>query len=144
MDILEDLEKDHKEIEKLFKKINKEKTPNKCGELFRELSNKITSHSKAEENAFYNKIRNDSTESLIKNSLEEHNKMQIMLNDISNLSSFSNSWREKINELHEIVSSHIKDEEEITFKEAKAQANSNELKEMDYAFMEIKEEMMEA
>jgi len=140
MDIIKELEKDHKEVEKIFKELNKttEEDTEARKAIFGKLKSTILLHSKIEDDVLYDRINNKEIKG---HSKEEHKKIEDKINEVEQISMFSENWKNKLQELHEIVKHHINEEETETFKEVKREFNSEQLNQFGEEFVSKKEEV---
>lgn len=112
------LKKDHRTVEGLFKQIEKA-SEKKRTRLFEELKTELIAHSKGEEGALYPAIQeNEKTEDLARESVEEHHVVDLLLEELTDLSSDDEQWMAKLTVLKEVVQHHVEEEEKEMFKKA--------------------------
>jgi hemerythrin superfamily protein len=110
-DALDLLTRQHREVEKLFARIEKARKPEKR-RLFSELANQLAIHATIEERHFYPAVRTKETEDLVLESFEEHMQMKRVIADLLKQSKVDETFDAKITLLKEEVRHHAKEEEE--------------------------------
>lgn len=140
MNILDQLLKDHDEVENLFSQIEAEKNHNKKKELLKEIKKKLTAHNHAEESIFYTKLIDQDGETfLATKGQEEHDLAENYMEEIENESD-EMRWEAKLEILRTMVGNHILEEEEEIFDVARESFSEDELTEMGNEFLKAKKE----
>lgn len=115
MNAIELLEKQHREVENLFKKIEKaEGDGREQRALFTELADNLDNHAKIEEKYFYpagRKVDEDVT----LESYEEHAILKSLIRKLRNTKTSDETFKAKLTVLKEIVEHHVEEEEEEYF-----------------------------
>jgi len=120
MDAFTLMKRDHKNVKKLFLKLEKISAPEKRSSLFKELKKELDAHAYMEEMAFYPAMRQaKTTHDLALESYEEHHVVKILLEELSEVPPYREEWAAKISVLKENVEHHIKEEETEFFPKAK-------------------------
>ena len=133
MNVYELLKKDHREVKQLFKQIEEtsSRAEKKRTELFEKLKKELIAHSKAEEKAFYSRLKKeDETKEDTLEAVEEHHVVDVLLKELSSMPVTSDEWMAKFSVLKENVMHHVKEEEEELFKEAKEVISGEEAEEV--------------
>jgi hemerythrin-like domain-containing protein len=108
------LKREHREIKKLLKTTEKEPGH------FQELADELTRHTKAEEKAFYEQIKNEeSTHQMVLEGYEEHHVVEMLMKEMKKLKAGTDQWQAKLKVMSENVEHHIEEEEGEMFPEAK-------------------------
>ena len=115
MNAIDLLESQHREVEKLFAKIEKSKSDDVKGRLFEEIADKLAVHASIEEHHFYPAVKANRTEDILLESLEEHLGIKRVLADLLETEPSDETFDAKIKVLTEQVSHHVKEEEEELF-----------------------------
>lgn len=147
MDIYELLKKDHRKVDQLFSKIKKhleEKDFSSASDLFEEMKIELGSHAKAEEEVFYEPLRQASRGEkdldLVGEAKEEHHVVALLLNELSRLDVSEEEWKAKLTVLSEMVEHHVEEEEEEVFKRAKRLFSDEDAEQMAENMKNLKEE----
>lgn len=137
MDIYSLLEKDHKKVKELFKKLeNTSQRAFKQRELlFTELKMDLEIHSRLEEHLFYSALKNKrETHLRILESLEEHRIADELLADLESMDKGTDMWTAKLKVLCDNVAHHIEEEENQVFPQARKVLSKDEAKHIGEAF----------
>ena len=113
MDVLELLEKQHKEAMSLFKKIEKTEDPRQAHELWTQLRDALVLHEKLEETYFYPPLKEvGRTEDLVLEGYAEHDAMDMQMAEIDSTEPTDELWHPRVKVLSETVEHHAEAEEE--------------------------------
>jgi hemerythrin superfamily protein len=127
MNAIELLESQHREVEKLFSKIEKAATTREKGKLFAQLADDLAMHASIEEHQFYPAVRAKRTEDILLESLEEHVGIKRVLADLLAISADDETFGAKIKVLKEQVEHHVKEEETDLFPKSKKVLDAKEM-----------------
>jgi hemerythrin superfamily protein len=127
MNAVELLESQHRDVEKLFAKIDKATTPRDKAALFAQLADALAMHASIEEHQFYPAVRAKGTEDILLESLEEHVGIKRVLADLLALSSDDETFDAKIKVLKEQVEHHVNEEETDLFPKSKKVLDTKEM-----------------
>jgi hemerythrin superfamily protein len=111
MDALELLKQDHAKVKELFEQAEsvdgrEQKT------IFAQIKTELEIHTQIEESVFYPAMqRYDELKEMVVESLEEHNNVKTLLQEMATLSN-SEDFQDKLEELIDNVEHHAEDEEE--------------------------------
>jgi len=119
MNAIDLLESQHREVEKLFSKIEKSKSDDVKGRLFEEIADKLAVHASIEEHRFYPAVKANRTEDILLESLEEHLGIKRVLADLLETEPSDETFDAKIKVLKEQVSHHVEEEESELFPKVK-------------------------
>jgi hemerythrin-like domain-containing protein len=114
MDAIDLLEEQHRDVEDLFEEIEQAEASEKR-EIFEEIADQLAIHATIEEKHFYPAANDKSTESLLKESLEEHLSVKRLIADLLELDAKDGTFDAKIKVLKEQVEQHVKEEEKELF-----------------------------
>lgn len=115
MDAIDLLKSQHREVEKLFSKIEHAKGPREKEKLFGVLADSLAGHATIEEHQFYPAVRAKRTEDILLESLEEHLGIKRVLADLLKLDAKDETFDAKITVLKEQVEHHVGEEEKDLF-----------------------------
>jgi len=127
MNAIDLLESQHREVEKLFSKIEKSKSDAVKGRLFEEIADKLAVHASIEEHHFYPAVKAKRTEDILLESLEEHLGIKRVLSDLLDTEPNDETFDAKIKVLTEQVSHHVKEEETELFPKVRKLLSSEQL-----------------
>jgi hemerythrin superfamily protein len=133
MDVYQILIQDHRTIAKMFEEIAA--TSNREGEqrkqLFSDLWSALEEHEITEENDFLPELieassfssetsKNAAIKELVSEIFDDHSDFEAIFQQISNLSTESDVWLERINELGALVREHARQEDDKLFPAARS------------------------
>jgi hypothetical protein len=134
MHAIEMLKKQHREAETLFQEIEEAREAEQKQALFLELADALAAHMTIEERHFYPNVREEHTEELLLESLEEHLAAKRVLADLLQLEAGDPTFEAKLKVLQEQIEHHVQEEEEELFpsvarviEEAKLEAIAREM-----------------
>jgi hemerythrin superfamily protein len=127
MNAIELLESQHREVERLFSKIEKAKDTKKKEELFTELADRLAIHASIEEHHFYPGVKARQTEDMLLESLEEHLGVKRVLSDLLDVEADSETFDAKLKVLKDLVEHHVEEEEGELFPKAKKVLDEEDL-----------------
>ena len=111
MDALELLEQDHAKVKKLFEQAEDAEQKEQRA-IFTQIKTELEIHTHIEETVFYPAMqRYNELKDMVAESLEEHNKVKMLLKEMDSLSG-GEDFEDKLEELIDNVEHHAEDEEE--------------------------------
>lgn len=122
MDPIRLLTKQHREVEGLFKKVEKTDDPGEARELLGRIKQQLELHTRIEEDIFYPAIRGLETkkaEEMIFEAYEEHHVVKLVLAELPKVDPEDERFHAKMTVLKELVEHHVEEEEKEMFKLAK-------------------------
>ena len=144
MNAIDMLESQHREVEELFKKIEKAKDASSKDELFTEIADKLAVHAAIEEHQFYPSVKAKRTEDILLESLEEHLAIKRVLADLLAIDAQDETFDAKIKVLQETVEHHVEEEESDLFPKVRKLLSKDELEAIGQEMMAEQEELEEA
>jgi hypothetical protein len=142
MDILKELERDHKEVMKLFEKLGKKKN-GQADPLFDQLRVALVAHSRAEEKVFYKPIEGDKeAHEMVLEGYEEHHVADLILKELASKKADGERWHAKLMVLKEVVEHHVQEEEGEIFTAAEKALPLDERKKIGEKFTAEKQKIM--
>ena len=134
------LEKQHRKVESIFKKLESAKsspTP-----LLEELANDLAAHMAIEQELFYPAIQGVDPD-MVAESFEEHAIAELALKRLLATSPESEQWKARVTTLKELISHHVEEEEKELFPKVKKRLEADYLtdlgKQMKKRFDEVVE-----
>ena len=115
MDAVKLLESQHREVEKLFSRIESAKGTSEQQKLFDTIADKLAIHAAIEEHQFYPAVKAKRTEDILLESLEEHVGIKRVIADLLRVSASDDTFHAKVKVLKEQVEHHVEEEETDLF-----------------------------
>lgn len=145
MNALDLLKEQHKEVDVLFKRFKKlgEEDADEKGELFQLIADRLAAHATIEEQLFYPAVKNEDTEDLLRESLEEHLGVKRFIADLLALDPDDEQFDAKMDVLQENVEHHVEEEEKELFKLVRKGCSKEQLEDLGLQMRDLYEELME-
>ena len=118
MDAIKLLERQHREVEQLFRKIENADTDEK-ERLFDELADALAVHATIEERHFYPATKDARTAELLQEAVEEHLSVKRLIADLLEMEPGEPQFDSKVSVLREQVEHHVEEEEGELFPQVK-------------------------
>ena len=115
MDAIELLKSQHREVEDLFSRTEKAKSPGPKRKLFEQIADKLAIHAAIEEHQFYPAVKAKRTEDILLESLEEHLGVKRVIADLLKVDGSDGTFDAKLTVLKELVQHHVEEEESDLF-----------------------------
>lgn len=143
MNAIDLLEQQHREVEELFEELegageNAKKTRER---LCRELADALAVHAEIEEKLFYPESKQENTEEILRESLEEHLSMKRLLADIIEGEPDDDQFDARIEVLKEQVEHHVEEEEKELFPKVRKALSREELEDLGTRMQSLAEEL---
>jgi hemerythrin superfamily protein len=141
MNALELLKNDHRRVEKLLEKMDgtSEEDISQRKELFGEFTAEMQAHEIIEEEILYPALKeNPKAKEVVLEGFEEHHVVDVILNELNEVSFDDEKWAAKFSVMKENVEHHIEEEEEDMFEKAEEIFDESELEEMGARMLERK------
>ena len=142
MNAIDLLEQQHREVEKLFKKIEKA-GPDEKEKLFDELADSLAVHAAIEEQHFYPATKDARTEELLQEAVEEHLSVKRIIADLLEMEPDDAQFDAKIKVLQEQVEHHVEEEEGELFPKVRKLHSKDELEDLGVLMEQTAEELKE-
>jgi iron-sulfur cluster repair protein YtfE (RIC family) len=130
MNALELLQKDHDEVRRLFNLFKSSSDENEHRKIFETIKTELDSHSHIEEIVFYPAVEDQDDEdlaTLVDEAFEEHEDVDMLLEEIDRLNRTRAELRPKMIELMERVEHHASEEENEMFPKVREIITGEEL-----------------
>lgn len=129
------LHQDHEKVNQLFQEFEQSPAKNKKKEIFEAIKTELELHSQVEEEIFYPAVRQakgggGNTEDLIIEGMQEHQGIDFMIEEISEMSPDDELYVVKVAELKDAVVHHVEEEETKVFQEAQRYFSNEVLEEL--------------
>jgi len=115
MDPIKFLTKQHREVEALFKKVEKTEQPDERQELMSQIKQSLELHTMLEEEIFYPAIREldtEKAEETVNEAYEEHHVVKLVLAELPQVDPEDERFEAKMTVLKELIEHHVEEEEE--------------------------------
>ena len=142
MNAIDLLKQQHREVEKLFKKIEKA-GPDEKEQLFDELADSLAVHAAIEEQHFYPATKDARTEELLQEAVEEHLSVKRIIADLLEMEPDDAQFDPKITVLQEQVEHHVEEEEGELFPKVQKLHSKGELEDLGVLMEQTAEELKE-
>jgi hemerythrin-like domain-containing protein len=147
MDAVELLIKDHENVQELFAQAEQAgEDAQKKAMLFEKISDELQVHTRIEEEIFYPAVADlpvDRAKDDIERSLQDHEEVDDLLDDLEMLSPEDSDFDERMSELVDAVRKHIKLEQEEVFKVARTGLGEEKLQELGREMEQLKQSLQE-
>ena len=112
------LKKQHREVEALFKKIQRTKSAGERRSLMEQLASNLKLHMQIEEKIFYPAVRGLETkkaEEMVLEAYEEHAVVKLVLGELPKVDPDDERFEAKMTVLQELIEHHVEEEEDEMF-----------------------------
>lgn len=142
MNAIDLLEEQHKEVLHLIQELkNTEDSPEKQ-ELFEQCADALSLHLLLEEQSFYPAVRNDKTEEMLLEAVEEHLAAKRVLADLLDCPVDDKSFPAKLEVLEVTVKHHINEEEQRMFPELRKNLGPKKLDSLGNDLQEAEDDLL--
>jgi hypothetical protein len=133
----------HREVEELFEKFESagEGARKTKERLCAEIANQLAMHAEIEEKIFYPESKQENTEEILRESVEEHLSMKRVLADLLESEVEDEQFDAKMKVLQEQVEHHVEEEEKELFPKVRKACSKEELEDMGLRMEEMFEEL---
>jgi hemerythrin superfamily protein len=144
MDAVEMLKSQHREVETLFKEIEKAEEPGDKEALFEELADKLAIHARIEEEFFYPAVQEKKTEDMVLEAFVEHTSIKRLIADLLEADADGPVFDAQIKVLKEQVEHHVEEEEGQLFPASKKVLDKEDLTAIAQEMLALQEELEDA
>jgi len=140
------LEKQHKEVMKLFKQVEKSEEPKARKRLMTEIVAHLKVHTTIEEEIFYPavcEIGTENVEDMMLEAVEEHHVVDLILAELPTVDPAADTFEAKMTVLRELVEHHVEEEREEIFPMAEKKLGKERIAELGEQ-LEQRAEVLEA
>jgi hemerythrin superfamily protein len=144
--ILQDLYDDHEEVASLLDAITDSEDQWERNSLFQEMRAKLLTHSHAEDEVLYRRLKGSQNEASRKFAEEGEREHELVEQQLQKMlaadDKISDLWMEQLTELQKLVDHHVDAEESTGFSCARNEFDKDELEAMGMEFQRRKDELM--
>ncbi len=132
MNVIELLQRDHSEVDELFRRVNLSDKPESIDELTKQIVHDLSVHAAVEEQFVYPLIRAkvDGGSALADEAIEEHQQAKRLLADLEKLDAGSAEHSATMQELIGSIRHHVEEEEGDLFPKLRAEVSEGTLDKM--------------
>jgi hemerythrin superfamily protein len=144
MNAIKMLKQQHREVEKLFKQLEKAKSARPRQKVFDEIADKLAVHAAIEEKHFYPSVKRRNTEDILLESVEEHLGVKRVIADMLDLEADDPIFEAKAKVLQDLVEHHVEEEEGTLFPKVEKLLKADELDSIGEEMAATMEDLMES
>jgi hemerythrin-like domain-containing protein len=144
MKATEFLRKQHREVMKLFKEVEKTEAPRERKRLMTDIANHLKVHTTIEEEIFYpavKEIGTEKAEDMMLEAVEEHHVVDLVLEELPQVDPAADTFEAKMTVLKELIEHHVEEEEQDLFPRVEKKLGDEKLeqlgKQMKTRFAEV-------
>ena len=143
MNAIDLLEQQHREVEELFEEFEEagERATKTKERVCREIMNQLTVHAEIEEKLFYPESKQEDTEELLREAVEEHLAMKRILADMLESDAQDEQFEARVKVLKEQVEHHVEEEEKELFPKVRKALSKEELEDLGDRMETLAEEL---
>lgn len=135
------LEKQHRKVEAIFKKLEGGRA--EPGPLLEQLANALAAHMTIEQEIFYPAVKTVA-EDLVMEAFEEHSMAEISLKRLLATDPEDSAFKARVTTTRELIEHHVKEEEEELFPKVEKRLGEERLLELGRAMKKRFDEVVEA
>jgi hemerythrin superfamily protein len=138
------LKRQHRDVEELFEEYEAQgEGARKAKErLCREIADQLAVHAEIEEKIFYPEAKQEDTEELLRQSVEEHLSMKRTLADLLRADVQDAQFDARMTVLQELVEHHVGEEEKDLFPRVEKSCSKEELEDMGIRMQEMADDLL--
>jgi hemerythrin superfamily protein len=141
MNAIKMLKQQHREVEKLFKQLAAARSEGPRRTAFEEIADALAVHATIEERHFYPGVKNQQTEDILLESVEEHLEVKRLIADLMDMDASDDQFEAKAKVLQENVEHHVEEEETDLFPKVEKLFDEEELEAIGEAMEQTQEEL---
>jgi len=143
MNAIKLLKQQHREVESLFKQLEKAKSARPRKKAFEQIADKLAVHATIEEKHFYPSVKRRATEEMLLESVEEHLGVKRVIADLLELEAGDATFEAKAKVLKDLVEHHVQEEEKMLFPKVSKLIDADELETIGEEMEATMEELLE-
>ena len=143
MNAIKLLKQQHREVEALFKQLEKAKSARPRQKAFEQIADKLAVHATIEERHFYPSVKRRATEGMLLEAVEEHLGVKRVIADMLDLDAGDETFEAKAKVLKDLVEHHVEEEEKDLFPKVQKLLEADELESIGEQMASTMEELLE-
>ena len=127
------LKKQHREVMKLFKEVEKTEAPRERKRLMTDIVSHLKVHTTIEEEIFYpavKEIGTEKAEELMLEAVEEHHVVDLVLEELPQVDPAADTFEAKMTVLKELIEHHVEEEQDEVFPMAERKLGKEQITEL--------------
>jgi hemerythrin superfamily protein len=144
MNAIKLLKQQHREVEALFKQLEKAKSARPRQKAFEQIADKLAVHATIEEKHFYPSVNRRNTEEILLEAVEEHLGVKRVIADMLKLRADDPTFEAKAKVLKDLVEHHVEEEEETLFPKVSKLIDAEELEALGDEMAATMEDLLES
>jgi hemerythrin superfamily protein len=139
------LKKQHREVEELFEEFESagERAQKTRERVCQEISDQLAVHAEIEEKLFYPESKQEDTEDLLRESVEEHLAVKRLLAEIMEGGTEDEQFDARMKVLKEQVEHHVEEEEQELFPKVRKSCSKEDLEDLGTRMEELAQKLTE-
>jgi hemerythrin superfamily protein len=142
MNAIELLKRQHREVEALFRQLEKARSAGPRRKIFEGVADALAIHATIEERHFYPSVRTKATQEILLESLEEHLAIKRVLADLLETDVSDRTFEAKIKVLEDEVEHHVEEEEGDLFPKVARVFDEDDLELIGAAMEQTQQELL--
>jgi hemerythrin superfamily protein len=143
MNAIKLLKQQHREVEALFKQLEKARSSRPRRKAFEQIADKLAIHATIEEKHFYPSVKRQATEEILLEAVEEHLGVKRVIADLLELDADDLTFEAKAKVLKDLVEHHVEEEEETLFPKVQKLIKADELAAIGEEMQATMEELLD-
>lgn len=143
MNLQDVIRMDHQKVNVLFMELLQSNDPQKIQEYFGQIYKDLNVHSKAEEEIAYPAVRGKYPDGDLKELYDEQAEMRVIMDELKATDPASPVFKEKVEQLREIVMDHVRQEESTYFAAIRESFSSAESEQLASQFKAYKAQLQQ-
>jgi hemerythrin superfamily protein len=143
MNAIKLLKQQHREVEALFKQLEKAKSARPRQKAFEQIADKLAVHATIEERHFYPSVKRRQTEEMLLEAVEEHLGVKRVIADMLELDAGDETFEAKAKVLKDLVEHHVEEEEKQLFPKIQKLLDADELEAIGDEMTSTMEELLD-
>ena len=127
------LKKQHREVMKLFKEVEKTEAPRERKRLMTDIASHLKVHTTIEEEIFYpavKEIGTEKAEEMMLEAVEEHHVVDLVLEELPQVDPAADTFEAKMTVLRELIEHHVEEEQDEIFPMAERKLGKERISEL--------------
>jgi len=127
------LKKQHREVMKLFKEVEKAEAPRERKRLMTDIASHLKVHTTIEEEIFYpavKEIGTEKAEEMMLEAVEEHHVVDLVLEELPQVDPAADTFEAKMTVLRELIEHHVEEEQDEIFPMAERKLGKERISEL--------------
>ena len=141
MNAIKMLKQQHRQVEKLFKEFEAAKSAAPREKTFTQIADALAVHATIEERHFYPAVKEEQTEEILLESVEEHLEVKRIIADLLDMEAEDEEFEAKMKVLQENVEHHVEEEETDLFPKVEKLFDAETLEDIGVAMADTEEQL---